>query len=88
MHFTYFFCEIPSIVGLKIEKIHDQKTREMEFFFANFLEAKFDGFFFNILPVENTLKLISRDFWPGLYFLRFFREIEIPNDYYILYFSP
>ena len=48
MHFTYFFREIPSIVGLKIEKIPDQKTREMEFFFANFLEVKFDGFFFLI----------------------------------------
>ena len=31
---------------VKIEMIPDQKTREMEFFFANFLEVKFDGFFF------------------------------------------
>ena len=31
-----FFREIPSIVGLKIEKIPDQKTREMEFFLQIF----------------------------------------------------
>ena len=38
MHFTYFFREIPSIVSLKIEKIPDQKTREMEFFLQIFLK--------------------------------------------------